>query len=134
MGATLFNEKMQYVLNAGAHATTFGGNPICAAAGNTIISRLTPEFLDSVKAKGEYVKSTLAGKPGILGVSGMGLMLGIETTVDAKAVIAKCLEKGVVCLSAKNKVRLLPALNIPQDQLEKAITIVAEAIEELAVK
>jgi len=64
----------------------------------------------------------------------MGLMLGIETTVDAKAVIAKCLEKGVVCLSAKNKVRLLPALNIPQDQLEKAITIVAEAIAELAAK
>ena len=134
MGATLFNEKMQYVLNAGAHATTFGGNPICAAAGNTIISRMTPEFLDSVKTKGEYVKATLAGKPGILGVSGMGLMLGIETTVDPKAVIAKCLEKGVVCLSAKNKVRLLPALNIPQDQLEKAITIVAEAIEELAAK
>ncbi len=52
MGATLFNEKMQYVLNAGAHATTFGGNPICAAAGNTIISRLTPELLDSVKQKG----------------------------------------------------------------------------------
>ncbi|MBF1757523.1 MAG: aminotransferase class III-fold pyridoxal phosphate-dependent enzyme, partial [Veillonella tobetsuensis] len=64
----------------------------------------------------------------------MGLMLGIETTVDPKAVITKCLEKGVVCLSAKNKVRLLPALNIPQDQLEKAIAIVAEAIEELAAK
>ena len=66
--------------------------------GNTIISRLTPEFLDSVKVKGEYVKSTLTGKPGIIDVSGMGLMLGIETTVDAKAVIAKCLEKGVVCI------------------------------------
>ena len=134
MGATLFNEKMQYVLNAGAHATTFGGNPICAAAGNTIIRRLTPEFLDSVKVKGEYVKSTLTGKHGVIGVSGMGLMLGIETTVDAKAVIAKCLEKGVVCLSAKNKVRLLPALNIPQEQLEKAIRILAEVIEELAAK
>jgi len=134
MGATLFNEKMQYVLNAGAHATTFGGNPICAAAGNTIISRLTPEFLDSVKAKGEYVKETLTGKPGVIGVSGMGLMLGIETTVDAKTVIEKCLEKGVVCLSAKNKVRLLPALNIPQEQLKKAVRILAEVIEELAEK
>ena len=134
MGATLFNEKMQYVLNAGAHATTFGGNPICAAAGNTIISRLTPELLDSVKAKGEYVKATLTGKTGVLSVSGMGLMLGIETTVDAKAVIAKCLEKGVVCLSAKNKVRLLPALNIPQEQLEKAIAILADVIEELAAQ
>ena len=103
MGATLFNEKMQYVLNAGAHATTFGGNPICAAAGNTIISRLTPELLDSVKAKGEYVKATLTGKPGVLGVSGMGLMLGIETTVDAKAVIAKCLEKGVYAYLLKIK-------------------------------
>ena len=102
MGATLFNEKMQYVLNAGAHATTFGGNPICAAEGNTIINRLTPEFLDSVKVKGEYVKSTLTGKHGVIGVSGMGLMLGIETTVNAKAVIAKCLEKCVGCLAFIN--------------------------------
>ena len=132
MGATLFNEKTQFVLNAGAHATTFGGNPICAAAANTIVNRLTPEFLDSVKAKGEFVKSMLVGKTGVIGISGMGLMLGIETTVDAKQVIAKCLEKGVVVLSAKNKVRLLPALNIPQEQLEKAIIILGEVIAELA--
>ena len=132
MGATLFNEKTQYVLTAGAHATTFGGNPICAAAGNTIISRLTPEFLKTVKAKGEYVKSALAGKPGIVDVSGMGLMLGIETTVDVKDVILKCLERGVVVLSAKNKVRLLPALNIPQEQLEKAVAVVADVIESLS--
>ena len=134
MGATLFNEKTQFVLTAGAHATTFGGNPICAAAGCTIIERLTPEFLATVKAKGDYVKHALEGKPGVVGVSGMGLMIGIETTVDPKEVIAKCLEKGVVCLSAKNKVRLLPALNIPQEQLEKAITILADVIGELASK
>ena len=132
MGATLFNEKTQFVLTAGAHATTFGGNPICAAAGCTIIERLTPEFLATVKAKGDYVKHALEGKTGVVGVSGMGLMIGIETTVDPKEVIAKCLEKGVVCLSAKNKVRLLPALNIPQEQLEKAITILAAVIGELA--
>ena len=134
MGATLFNEKTQFVLTAGAHATTFGGNPICAAAGCTIIERLTPEFLATVKAKGDYVKQALEGKPGVVGVSGMGLMIGIETTVDPKEVIAKCLEKGVVCLSAKNKVRLLPALNIPQEQLEKAITILVDVIGELASK
>ena len=132
MGATLFNEKTQYVLTAGAHATTFGGNPICAAAGCTIIERLTPEFLATVKAKGDYVKHALEGKTGVVGVSGMGLMIGIETTVDPKEVIAKCLEKGVVCLSAKNKVRLLPALNIPQEQLETAITILVDVIGELA--
>ena len=134
MGATLFNEKTQFVLTAGAHATTFGGNPICVAAGCTIIERLTPEFLATVKAKGDYVKHALDGKLGVVGVSGMGLMIGIETTVDPKEVIAKCLEKGVVCLSAKNKVRLLPALNIPQEQLEKAITILADVIGELASK
>ena len=134
MGATLFNEKTQFVLTAGAHATTFGGNPICAAAGCTIIKRLTPEFLATVKAKGDYVKHAIEGKLGVVGVSGMGLMIGIETTVDPKEVIAKCLEKGVVCLSAKNKVRLLPALNIPQEQLEKAITILADVIGELASK
>ena len=87
-----------------------------------------------MKAKGDYVKHDLEGKPGVVGVSGMGLMIGIETTVDPKEVIAKCLEKGVVCLSAKNKVRLLPALNIPQEQLEKAITILADVIGELASK
>ena len=64
----------------------------------------------------------------------MGLMIGIETTVYPKDVIAKCLEKGVVCLSAKNRVRLLPALNIPSRTTRKAITILADVIGELASK
>ena len=94
--------------------------------------------IDAVGDHGAVLRQLQAG--GVIGGRSLGdgvqaaLQLGIETTVDAKGVIAKCLEKGVVCLSAKNKVRLLPALNIPQEQLEKAIAILADVIEELAAQ
>lgn len=132
MGATLFNEKTQFVLDAGAHGSTFGGNPICAAGALTVIERLTDEFLEEVTAKGEYIRKELTGAPGVVSITGLGLMLGIEAKAEPKAIITKCLEKGVVVLSAKNKVRLLPALNIPQEELAKAIDILKEVIGELS--
>lgn len=132
MGATLFNEKTQFVLDAGAHGSTFGGNPICAAGAITVVDRLTDEFLAEVAKKGQYVKDQLEGATGVISVSGLGLMLGIECAAEPKSIIAKCLEQGVVVLSAKNKVRLLPALNIPQEQLEKAIGILKQVIADLA--
>ena len=82
--------------------------------------------------KGQYVKDQLEGATGVISVSGLGLMLGIECAAEPKSIIAKCLEQGVVVLSAKNKVRLLPALNIPQEQLEKAIGILKQVIADLA--
>jgi len=83
--------------------------------------------LTNVKRKSEYVFKELSNAKGVEGVSGMGLMVGIKTVRPAKEIIAECIEKGVLCLSAKDKVRLLPALNIPMSVLENAIKIIKDA-------
>ena len=120
-------EKTAGVLTAGTHGSTFGGNPIAAAGALYVINSLTDELLADVTKKSEYIFSALEGKAGIKSVSGMGLMIGIETEKDAGEVIAKCIENGVIPLKAKNKVRLLPALNIPMKLLEKAVAVILEA-------
>lgn len=132
MGATMFNDKTEGVLDAGSHGSTFGGNPICAAGAISVIDRIDDALLSEVKAKGQYIREALTGVPGVLSISGMGLMVGIETTADAKAIANECLNRGVVVLTAKNKVRLLPALNIPRDTLEKAVGVLKEVIGEMA--
>ena len=83
--------------------------------------------MKEVKEKSEYLVSTFTGAPGIESVSGMGLMLGLKTTRPAAEVVKACIEKGVLCLTAKDRVRLLPALNIPLDLLQKAAYIIMEA-------
>ena len=130
IGATLMSEKVQNVLQPGDHGSTYGGNPVCCAGALTVIERMTDEFLSSVRRKSGYVFSTLYGAPGIEGVSGLGLMIGIKTTKPAKEIVNKCLERGVLCLTAKDKVRLLPALNIPMDDLSRAIDILKEVCAE----
>ena len=130
LGAVLLGERVQSVLGFGDHGSTFGGNPVCCAGAVSIISRLDEAFLAEVREKSEYVFSSLAGAKGVVSVSGMGLMIGIETESDAKKVLAKCMEKGVLCLTAKTKLRLLPALNIPMDVLKKAVEIIKEVCAE----
>ncbi len=127
IGAALLGEKVQNVLGFGDHGSTFGGNPVCCAGACSVIERLTDSFMDEVKAKSRYVFETLQGADGIISVSGMGLMIGIETVRPAKEVVAKCMEMGVLCLTAKHKVRLLPALNIPMETLKKAVAVILEA-------
>lgn len=127
IGATLLGEKVKDTLTPGLHGSTFGANPVCCAAALSVISRIDDELLSEVREKSEYVFSTLAGKPGIEAVTGMGLMIGIKTVKDASEVVAKCQENGVLVLKAKDKVRLLPALNIPFDLLKKAVGIIADA-------
>ena len=124
VGATLMGEKVQYVLKAGDHGSTYGGNPVCCAGALSVISRLDEEFLAEVRRKSAYVFSALSGAPGIENVCGMGLMIGIKTAKPAKEVVNACLDRGVLCLTAKDKVRLLPALNIPMEDLEKAIEVI----------
>ncbi len=130
LGCTMLGEKVQDVLTAGSHGSTFGGNPICCAGAISILSRITDELLDEVNEKSEYIISRLSQCKNVKSVSGKGLMLGIECTKPAKAVIASAMEKGVLVLSAKTKVRLLPPLNIPFCLLEMAIDKLIEAIEE----
>ena len=127
MGACLLSEKVQNVLSYGDHGSTFGGNPVAAAAALSVVRRLTDDFLAEVAEKGRLLRSLLEGKPGIESVSGMGLMLGLKTGKPAGDVLAACMENGVLCLTAKDKVRLLPALNIPESLLRKAAAIIADA-------
>ena len=127
IGATLLGEMVQNVLGPGDHGSTYGGNPVCCAGALSVINRLDETLLSQVRAKSDYVFSALTGAPGIKSVSGMGLMIGIETERPAKDVVSACMEKGVLCLTAKTKVRLLPALNIPMDVLQEAIEILKSA-------
>lgn len=127
LGATMLGEKVKDVLTPSSHGSTFGGNPVCSAGAVNILSRIDDELLADVRKKSEYIKSQLEGAPGIISVSGMGLMLGIKTEKDAGEVIAECMKNGVLVIKAKDKVRLLPALNIPMELLEKAVEVIKRA-------
>lgn len=129
MGAVLFGEKVKDTATAGSHGSTFGGNPICAAGACSIVSRIDDAFLEEVNRKSEYIKSYLSKVKGVKSISGLGLMLGIETDKDAKDAANECLKKGLLVLTAKNKIRLLPALNISQAELDEGLKILKEVIE-----
>ena len=124
IGAALIAEKAAGVLGFGDHGSTFGGNPVCCAGALSIMSRIDNELLGEVRRKGELLRSMLLGRPGVKSVSGMGLMVGIETERPAGEVVKDCLNAGLLCLTAKNRVRLLPALNIPDELLVKAAEII----------
>ena len=123
LGATLFGGRTAGVLTAGSHGSTFGGNPACCAGALHILSRLDGALLAEVRAKSAYIREALEGAPGILGITGMGLMLGIATVRPAKEIAGECLARGAALLTAKEKVRLLPALNIPVPLLEKGLDV-----------
>ncbi len=123
LGATLLGEKVENTLTPSSHGSTFGGNPVCCAAAKSIVNRIDDELLSEVKAKSQYIINELTGAEGVKGVSGLGFMLGVETEREAKDIISDCREKGLLVISAKTKVRLLPALNIEWDTLKEAIEI-----------
>lgn len=129
LGATLLGEKVQDIFTPGSHGSTFGGNPAVCAGALNVIERIDDTLLTEVKEKSEYIVKELSGAKGVKSVSGMGLMLGIETEKDAAAVIDACRENGVLVIKAKNKVRLLPALNIPMPLLRKAVEVIKKACE-----
>ena len=126
LGATLLGEKVADVFVPGDHGSTFGGNPVCCAGAISILNRLDEQMLSRVRAKGNLVRGALEGAPGVESVTGMGLMLGVKTTRPAAKVAAECLRAGVLVLTAKDKVRLLPALNIPDQQLQDGVEILKQ--------
>ena len=132
MGACLMNEKCSGVLTKGTHGSTFGGNPVACAGGLAVLERVTGDgFLDEVCKKAEYIKNALADCKEVESVSGLGLMIGISLkSKKAVDVAGKCLEKGLLVLTAKDKVRLLPPLTISYDELNDGLKILIEILEE----
>ncbi len=130
IGACLMFGKCGDIFGAGDHGTTFGGNPVVCAGALNIIERLTPDLLLEVQGKGAYFKQNLQHIKNVKGVSGLGLMIGISTTKPAREIAARCLEKGLVVLTAHENVRLLPPLNITKEQINTALKILNEVISE----
>ena len=129
-GAFVANEKCSSVLTKGQHGSTFGGNPVSCAAGNYVMDIVSkPSFLDEVNAKGEYLRNKLRelGKETILEVRGMGLMIGIKTSLVPGEVSAKALENGLIVLTAgKDVVRLLPPLVISYEEIDEGVEILSQ--------
>lgn len=128
IGACIMGERTADVLTPGTHGSTFGGNPAVCAGALSVFNRLTDDFLAEVTAKGDYIRNKLEGAKGVRSISGKGLMIGIETERAAKDIIGGCIENGVLVLSAKTKVRLLPPLNITYEQIDRALNVLLKEI------
>lgn len=134
MGGVIAGEKCAAVLTAGTHAATFGGNPIAAAAALEVMSQLTPELLDGVRKKGEYIKDAIKSwsLPAVLEIRGMGLMLGVSVKGIPKNIAAKCIDKGLLMLTAgSDAIRMLPPLIISYEEIDKGLAILKNVLEEV---
>lgn len=129
IGAVLFGEKLQDTMTPGSHGSTFGGNPVVAAGACSIVERIDDDFLSKVQHKSEKIRTALAKVKGVQSISGMGLMLGIETDKPAGEVAKACLANGLLILTAKTKLRLLPALNISDAELNEGLEILKGVLE-----
>ncbi len=130
MGATLLGSRCADVLTPGSHGSTFGGNPVAAAGAVNIINRIDEGLLAGVLQRETLIRDLLAGAKGVIDVTGRGLMLGIRCEKPAGEIVAQAARAGVLVLTAKDKVRLLPALNIPEHLLQEAIEILKRVIAE----
>lgn len=131
-GAILFDEKLEHTLTYGTHATTFGGNPVCAAAAYSVLTRLNDELFSHVRECRKRIEAELSSAKNVVSITGKGLMVGVEIApqLTASEVVGKCIEQGLIPLTAKNKIRLLPPLNITFEELHKGLTILKKALED----
>ena len=131
IGAFILGEKVQDTLGKSDHGSTFGANPVSCAGANAVLAKIDDAFLAEIKRKGEKLQKALAALPKVKSISGLGLMIGVEFEEGTKAadIVAKCIEKGVLFLTAKTKLRLLPPLIINDEQIEKGIALLKEVLE-----
>ncbi|MGD9559460.1 MAG: acetylornithine/succinylornithine family transaminase [Oscillospiraceae bacterium] len=134
LGAVLLAKSCSGALGKGDHATTFGANPVCCAGAQVVVDRLTDDFLAGVAQKGALLKELLATLPGVEAVSGDGLMLGVcfAPPLAAADVLNAAMENGLLCLLAKDRLRLLPPLTITEDELREGVAILKKTLEALA--
>ena len=128
IGACLFFDKTEHVLQPGDHGSTFGGNPVCCAGAVNVMSRLTDEFLLEVQGKAAYLRAKLKGLDGVRGVTGLGMMIGLEIEKNAKAVAAECLDRGLLVLTAHERLRLVPPLTITKTEMDEGLSILKEVL------
>ncbi|HIU35857.1 MAG TPA: aspartate aminotransferase family protein [Candidatus Fimenecus excrementigallinarum] len=131
MGACLCTEALGGTLTAGTHGTTFGGNPVACAGAAEILNRIDDAFLRAVREKGAYIRDKVAGFTGVKDVHGAGLMLGVDLAEKKAAdVAARCCEKGLLILTAKAALRMLPPLTITYDEIDRGLAVLAEVLAE----
>ncbi len=130
IGCCLAGEKCKDVLQPGTHGSTFGGNPISCAGGLAVVSTLTDDgLLNEIPAKADYIRKKISEMPEVQSISGIGLMIGIELkNKKAADVVKAALDKGLLLLTAKTKVRLLPPLTITYEEIDKGLAILAELL------
>ncbi len=130
-GAALFNGKCAGALGKGDHASTFGMNPVAAAGAQVVLERLDGMFLAAVAAKGRRLAAAMESLPGVAGVSGKGLMLGVSFRegIAAADVVRRAMARGLLCLTAKEKLRLLPPLIIGDDEIDEGVEILKQVLE-----
>ena len=132
MGGVLLSEKVKDVINYGDHGSTFAGNPLAAAAANVVMDTMTPTFLEEVKEKGQLIKTSIEKMPHVKSVTGLGMMIGVELDgLDAKEVLAKCRDKGVLFLTAKTKIRMLPPLIMTTSEIQEGMKVLQSVLEEM---
>ncbi len=129
IGGTLFSEKCCDILQPGDHGTTYGGNPVACAGALAVLERIDDDFLKEVEEKGAYMKEKILGFSGVKGVTGMGLMMGISIEGDAAETVRKALKNGLMSLTAKDKIRLLPPLTIEYGDIYKGLAILEDALK-----
>ena len=129
IGAVLLGEKCENTLGAGDHGTTYGGDPVACAGANVVLKKLDENLLEQISQKGACLKSRLLACKKVERVDGKGMMLGIAMKgKDSKQTAKECLERGLVVLTAKTKLRLLPPLNISREELEKGLAVLEEVL------
>ena len=136
IGGILFSERCAGTLGLGDHASTFGGNPVCCAAANYVLSRLDDTLLCDVGLKGDYIRENLSRLPGVTGVFGLGLMLGVslEEPLSSRSIAERCVQEGLMVLTAKARLRLLPPLTIGMNEIDEGLAILTKVIESECVK
>ncbi|MDD5890451.1 MAG: aspartate aminotransferase family protein [Ruminococcus sp.] len=131
IGVCMVNDKLKDVMGPSTHGTTFGSNPVVCAGANYIIDTVnTPEFIEEINKKGTYFKEKLEKIKGVKSVRQQGLMIGIEVEGNAGDIAKKCTENGLLVITAKTLLRMLPPLNIKYEEIDEALAILKKVMEE----
>lgn len=131
IGICMCGEKLKDVMSPSTHGTTFGANPVVCAGANYVLGRVSDEaFLSEVEKKGAYLEEKLLKIDGVKNVRRLGLMVGIEIEEDAHDIAAKCVANGLLIITAKDLLRMLPPLTITTAELDEAVSILEKTLKE----